>query len=47
MTSFRLRNLTTDNIHDMSLIKEIAPNLPFCCKDGINITIQWIKERNE
>ncbi|MDR0748577.1 MAG: NAD(P)-dependent oxidoreductase [Tannerellaceae bacterium] len=46
MTSFRLKNMTTDNIHDLSLIKEIAPNLPVLRKDGIKTTLQWMKKKN-
>jgi nucleoside-diphosphate-sugar epimerase len=46
MTSFRLKNMTTDNIHDLSPIKEIAPSLPVLRKDGTKITIQWIKHNN-
>jgi hypothetical protein len=43
MNSFRLKNMTTNNIHDLTLIKGIAPNLPVLRKDGIKTTIRWIK----
>jgi nucleoside-diphosphate-sugar epimerase len=43
MTSFRLKNMTTDNVHDLGSIKKIAPNLPVSRKEGTEITIQWIK----
>jgi nucleoside-diphosphate-sugar epimerase len=43
MTSFRLKNMTTDNIHDLSLIKDLAPNLPINRKDGTRQTVDWIK----
>jgi nucleoside-diphosphate-sugar epimerase len=45
MNSFRLKNMTTDNIHDLNPIKEIAPNLPVLRKDGTKTTIQWIKNK--
>lgn len=43
MTSFRLKNMTTDNIHDLNPIKEIAPTLPIKRIDGNIETIKWIK----
>lgn len=42
MTSFRLRNMTTDNIFDLSEIKKIAPELPVSRKDGTKTTIDWL-----
>lgn len=44
MTSFRLHNMTTDNVHNLNPIKEIAPNLPVTRKQGTQITIDWIKK---
>ncbi len=43
MTSFRLSNMTTDNIHDLSPIKELMPDLPFTRKYGIEKTLKWMK----
>jgi nucleoside-diphosphate-sugar epimerase len=45
MTSFRLKNMTTDNVHDLSLIKKIAPNLPVSRKRGTINTIKWVKSQ--
>lgn len=42
MTSFRLRNMTTDNVFDLSEIKKIAPELPVLRKDGTKTTIDWM-----
>lgn len=42
MTSFRLSNMTTDNIFDLSLIKEIAPTLPTTRIEGTRKTVDWI-----
>lgn len=44
MTSFRLHNMTTDNVHNLNPIKEIAPNLPVKREDGTVKTLEWIKE---
>lgn len=43
MTSFRLKNMTTNNVHDLTPIKEVAPNLPVSRKEGVRITIDWIR----
>lgn len=44
MTSFRLKNMTTDNVLDLSNTKELAPNLPFTRKEGIKKTLEWLKQ---
>lgn len=44
MTSFRLSNMTTDNIQDLSPIQRIAPELPVNRLAGNDATIKWIKE---
>ena len=44
MTSFRLKNMTTNNIVDLSNTNEIAPILPFSRIEGIKITLKWIKD---
>ncbi len=42
MTSFRLHNMTTDNVMDLSNTKKTAPNLPYTRIQGIKNTLQWI-----
>lgn len=42
MTSFRLHNMTTDNVHNLEPIKEIAPNLPVSRIEGTQKTLEWI-----
>lgn len=42
MTSFRLHNMTTDNVHNLNPIKEIAPNLPVGREEGTVKTLEWI-----
>lgn len=44
MTSFRLHNMTTDNVHDLSAIQSIAPNLPVTRIEGTKKTLDWISE---
>lgn len=43
MTSFRLRNMTTNNIIDLSSTDEIAPNRPFSRLEGVQATLNWMK----
>lgn len=42
MTSFRLHNMTTDNIHNLAPIKAIAPDLPVSRIEGTKATLEWI-----
>lgn len=44
MTSFRLKNMTTDNIIDLSETYKIAPYPPFLRIDGIKATLEWLKK---
>lgn len=43
MTSFRLHNMTTDNIHNLEPIRIIAPNLPVQRREGTKRTLDWIR----
>lgn len=47
MTSFRLKNMTTNNIHNLDSIKELAPNLPTSRQEGNINTINWIKSESK
>ena len=42
MTSFRLKNMTTDNIIDLSATYKIAPNPPYSRMQGIRETLKWL-----
>jgi len=43
MTSFRLKNMTTNNIVDLSLTYDIAPNPPYTRIEGIKETLKWLE----
>jgi len=43
MTSFRLKNMTTNNKIDLMDTKKIAPKLPFSRLEGVKETLSWIK----
>ena len=46
MTSFRLHNMTTDNVHNLDPIKKLAPVLPISRIEGTKRTLEWI-HKNE
>jgi nucleoside-diphosphate-sugar epimerase len=43
MTTFRLHNMSTDNIVNLSNTKNIAPELPYSRTQGIKKTLEWLK----
>lgn len=43
MTSFRLKNMTTNNIVELSNTNQIAPNCPYARIEGVRRTLDWIK----
>ena len=43
MTTFRLKNMTTDHIIDLSETYDVCGELPFSRADGVARTIRWIK----
>lgn len=45
MTSFRLKNMTTNNIIDLSATMNIAPKPPYTRIAGIKKTISWLKNK--
>ena len=43
MTSFRLQNMTTNNVHDLSTLQELMGTLPFTREQGTALTVQWLR----
>lgn len=43
MTSFRLLNMTTNNVHDLSIVKSLLPQLPYTRVFGNKLTLAWLK----
>lgn len=43
MSSFRLANMTDDNIVDLSDIHSIITSLPYTVEDGIRETLEWME----
>jgi nucleoside-diphosphate-sugar epimerase len=44
MTSFRLKNMTTENRLDLSPILSLAPALPFDRNHSIDLTLDWLRQ---
>jgi nucleoside-diphosphate-sugar epimerase len=47
MTTFRLNNMTRDNIVNTTSINKIAPTLPYSMTDGIAQTVAWLNSVND
>lgn len=45
MTSFRLKNMTTDNILYLENTREVCPTLPLTRIQGVKKTLQWITSK--
>lgn len=45
MTSFRLKNMTTDNVLDLTVTNLVAPNPPYDRITGIKHTLDWLKRQ--
>ncbi|SHG94074.1 NAD-dependent epimerase/dehydratase family protein [Flavobacterium defluvii] len=45
MSSFRLRNMTTNNIINLENTYKVAPILPYSRKEGVKITLKWMLDR--
>jgi len=43
MTSFRFKNMTTDNVIDLKQTMTIVNNTPFTRVEGVRITLKWLK----
>jgi nucleoside-diphosphate-sugar epimerase len=43
ITSFRLRNLLTEMIHDMSPLRAACGEVPYSMEEGVRITCEWLR----
>lgn len=47
LTSFRLDNLLTPMVHDLEPLKLVAGELPYSMQEGVEITVNWLRQRGE
>jgi nucleoside-diphosphate-sugar epimerase len=47
LTSFRLKNMMTNAIYDLGPTMRIAGQSPFTIKEGVKITVDWIKSSKQ
>jgi hypothetical protein len=47
LTSFRLRNILTEYVYDLSPIMEVASPLPCDLETGVQRTVQWLQRVGE
>jgi nucleoside-diphosphate-sugar epimerase len=45
ITSFRLRNLLTEMIHDMSPLRAACGGVPYSMEEGVRITCEWLRSQ--
>ena len=45
LTSFRLKNMTTNNIVPLTNTAKICKDLPYTRSEGIDITLKWIDKK--
>lgn len=45
LTSFRLKNLTTQMYYNTEDVENVVRTLPFTIEEGTNITFEWLKRR--
>ena len=43
LTTFRLNNMTTENVVNIEPIMSLTGQLPFSISDGIERTVRWLK----
>jgi len=42
LTSFRLNNMLTDAIYDLSNLQDAVGTLPYSIEEGVDITVDWM-----
>ena len=45
LTSFRLDNLITPMVYDLSRLKRITGDLPYTLEEGVSLTVTWMKDK--
>jgi len=46
LTSYRLGNMTTNALYDISPLKGVVGDLPYSLQDGIERTVRWVHEQD-
>lgn len=44
LTSFRLNNLLTESVFDLSELKDVVGPIPYNMEQGVAITVEWLKQ---
>jgi GlcNAc-P-P-Und epimerase len=47
LTTFRLDNLVTEMVFDLSATEAIAGDLPYTMEEGVDVTVGWLRARGE
>jgi GlcNAc-P-P-Und epimerase len=46
LTNFRLNNMITEMVYDTSELESIVGSLPFSTRDGVAITVEWLRKND-
>ena len=47
LTNFRLNNMITEMVYDTSELESIVGSLPFSMKEGVAITVDWLRQHDD
>ncbi len=47
LTSFRLNNLVTNMVYDLSVLEKITGQLPYSLDEGIKLTVDWMRKNGD
>jgi GlcNAc-P-P-Und epimerase len=47
LTNFRLNNMVTEMVYDTSALESIVGPLPFSTKEGVAITVDWLRKHDK
>jgi nucleoside-diphosphate-sugar epimerase len=47
LTTFRLNNLITDMVYDLSALEDVCGKLPYQLEEGVKITTEWIINKKQ
>ena len=44
LTTFRLKNMTTENVLDVDSTLKVTGKLPYSLYEGVDLTVKWLKD---
>jgi nucleoside-diphosphate-sugar epimerase len=47
MTTFRLQNMLTEMVYDLTLLRAVSAELPYTVEEGVRLTCEWMRRSAE